>query len=168
MYQIRKICVLDYISECSTFIILKKFIEFEGEFTLDYLHIQGKGIFDQYIDMEAGGKTCAYSAEMREKMEQTKEQRMATEGIGKLMFSMAIPSVIAQIINILYSIVDRIYIGHIEGVGMEALTGVGVTFPIITLISAFSAFVGAGERPWRRSGWEKGTESARKRFLATA
>ena len=63
-----------------------------------------------------------------------KEKRMATEGIGKLMVSMAIPAVIAQIINILYSIVDRIYIGHIEGVGMEALTGVGVTFPIITLI----------------------------------
>lgn len=50
-----------------------------------------------------------------------KEKRMGTEGIGKLMVSMAIPAVIAQIINILYSIVDRIYIGHIEGVGMEAL-----------------------------------------------
>ena len=76
-----------------------------------------------------------------------KEQRMATEGIGRLMLSMAIPSVVAQVINILYNIVDRIYIGHIEGVGMEALTGVGVTFPIITLISAFSAFVGAGGAP---------------------
>lgn len=80
-------------------------------------------------------------------MQQDKELRMMTEGIGKLMFSMAVPSVIAQVINILYSIVDRIYIGHIEGVGMEALTGVGVTFPIITLISAFSAFVGAGGAP---------------------
>ena len=82
-----------------------------------------------------------YKKGMERKMfMQNKEERMATEGIGKLMLSMAIPSVIAQIINILYSVVDRIYIGHIEGVGMEALTGVGVTFPIITLISAFSAF----------------------------
>jgi len=77
---------------------------------------------------------------------QDKEQKMATEKIGKLMLSMAVPSIVAQIINILYSIVDRIYIGHIEGVGMEALTGVGVTFPIVTLVSAFSAFVGAGRK----------------------
>lgn len=63
------------------------------------------------------------------------------------MLSMAVPSIIAQIINILYSIVDRIYIGHIEGVGAAALTGVGLTFPIITLISAFSAFAGTGGAP---------------------
>ena len=91
-----------------------------------------------------------------------KEQRMATEGIGRLMLSMAIPSVVAQVINILYNIVDRIYIGHIEGLGMEALTGVGVTFPIITLISAFSAFVGAGGAPlasiWRGKGDRKRAE----------
>ena len=88
---------------------------------------------------------------------------MATESIGKLMLGMAIPSVIAQIINILYSTVDRIYIGHIEGVGMEALTGVGVTFPIITLISAFSAFVGVGGAPlasiWLGKGDRKRAET---------
>ena len=94
---------------------------------------------------------------------ENRERRMATESIGKLMLSMAIPSVIAQIINILYSIVDRIYIGHIEGVGMEALTGVGVTFPIITLISAFSAFVGVGGAPlasiWLGKGDRKRAET---------
>lgn len=94
---------------------------------------------------------------------ENRERRMATEGIGKLMLGMAIPSVIAQIINILYSIVDRIYIGHIEGVGMEALTGVGVTFPIITLISAFSAFVGVGGAPlasiWLGKGDRKRAET---------
>ena len=88
-------------------------------------------------------------------MHQDREIRMGTEPIGKLMISMAVPSIVAQIINILYNIVDRVYIGHIEGVGMEALTGVGVTFPIITLISAFSAFAGAGGAPlaaiWLRS-----------------
>ena len=68
-------------------------------------------------------------------MNQKGEQKMGTESIPKLMVSMAVPSIIAQIINILYNIVDRIYIGHIPGVGAAALTGVGITFPIITLIS---------------------------------
>ena len=98
-------------------------------------------------------------------MQQDKELRMATEGIGKLMLSMAVPSVIAQVINILYSIVDRIYIGHIEGVGMEALTGVGVTFPIITLISAFSAFVGAGGAPLTSIWLGKGDRKRAEKIL---
>lgn len=96
---------------------------------------------------------------------QDKEQRMATEGIGKLMISMAVPSVIAQIINILYSVVDRIYIGHIKGVGMEALTGVGVTFPIITLISAFSAFVGSGGAPLAAIWLGKGDRKRAEKIL---
>lgn len=98
-------------------------------------------------------------------MQQDKELRMATEGIGKLMLSMAVPSVIAQVINILYSIVDRIYIGHIEGVGMEALTGIGVTFPIITLISAFSAFVGAGGAPLASIWLGKGDRKRAEKIL---
>lgn len=77
----------------------------------------------------------------------TKEELLGTERISKLMLQMAIPSIIAQLINILYSIVDRIYIGHIPNIGTNALTGIGLTFPIITLISAFSAFVGAGGAP---------------------
>lgn len=96
---------------------------------------------------------------------QDKEQRMATEGIGKLMIGMAVPSIIAQVINILYSIVDRIYIGHIRGVGMEALTGVGVTFPIITLISAFSAFVGAGGAPLAAIWLGKGDRKRAEKIL---
>ncbi len=96
---------------------------------------------------------------------QNKETRMATEKIGKLMISMAIPSVIAQIINILYNIVDRIYIGHIEGVGMEALTGVGVTFPIVILISAFSAFAGAGGAPLAAIWLGKGDRERAEKIL---
>lgn len=96
---------------------------------------------------------------------QDKEQRMATEKIGKLMIGMAVPSIIAQIINILYSIVDRIYIGHIKGVGMEALTGVGVTFPIITLISAFSAFAGAGGAPLAAIWLGKGDRKRAEKIL---
>ena len=80
-------------------------------------------------------------------MEQSNEQRLGTLPIPKLMISLAIPSVIAQIINVLYNIVDRIYIGHMADVGDIALTGVGVTFPIIMLISAFSYFVGSGGAP---------------------
>ena len=57
---------------------------------------------------------------------------------------MALPAVAAQLINVLYNIVDRIYIGHIPGYGDLALTGVGVTFPIITIITAFSAFARNG------------------------
>lgn len=90
---------------------------------------------------------------------------MGTEPIGKLMISMAVPSIVAQIINILYNIVDRVYIGHIEGVGMEALTGVGVTFPIITLISAFSAFAGAGGAPLAAIWLGKGDRKRAEKIL---
>ncbi len=98
-------------------------------------------------------------------MQTDREERMGTERIGKLMLAMAIPSVIAQVINILYSIVDRIYIGHIQGVGMEALTGVGVTFPVITLISAFSAFAGAGGAPLAAIWLGKGDRKRAERIL---
>ena len=75
------------------------------------------------------------------------EQALASAPIGPLMLRLAAPAVAAQLINVLYNIVDRIYIGHIAVVGKTALTGVGVTFPILTLISAFSAFAGMGGAP---------------------
>lgn len=78
---------------------------------------------------------------------QSSEARLGTESLGRLMLQMGIPTLIAQLINLLYNMVDRIYIGHIEGVGATALTGVGVSLPIILIISAFSAFVGAGGAP---------------------
>ena len=76
--------------------------------------------------------------EVRKGMQQNegRDERLGSAPIGRLMLSMAVPAVAAQLINILYNIVDRIYIGHIEGYGAAALTGVGVTFPIIMLISA--------------------------------
>lgn len=78
---------------------------------------------------------------------ETNKERLGTEPLGRLMVSLAVPAVAAQLINVLYNIVDRIYIGHIRGYGDIALTGVGVTFPIIMLISAFSAFAGMGGAP---------------------
>ncbi|MCM1146042.1 MAG: MATE family efflux transporter [Clostridium sp.] len=77
----------------------------------------------------------------------SREERMASASIGSLVVSMAVPSILAQLINILYSIIDRIYIGHMEGVGAAALTGVGVTFCITVFISAFSAFISNGAAP---------------------
>ena len=75
------------------------------------------------------------------------KERLGTEPLGRLMVSLAVPAVAAQLINVLYNIVDRIYSGHMRGYGDIALTGVGVTFPIIMLISAFSAFAGMGGAP---------------------
>ena len=66
---------------------------------------------------------------------------LGTEPIGKLLFKLAVPTVIAQLVNMLYNIVDRIYIGHMPGDGSMALTGVGVCMPLIIIITAFSAFV---------------------------
>ena len=79
--------------------------------------------------------------------ENQESQRLGKEPLRKLFFTMAIPSVLAQLINVLYNIVDRIYIGHIKEIGSLALTGVGVTFPIIMVVSAFSAFAGQGGAP---------------------
>ena len=72
---------------------------------------------------------------------------LGIEPVGKLFFKLAIPSVLAQLINLLYNLVDRIFIGHIEEVGDIALTGVGVCFPIIITISAFSSLCGMGGAP---------------------
>lgn len=72
---------------------------------------------------------------------------LGTDPIGKLLLKLSIPTVIAQLINMLYNIVDRIYIGHIPGEGSLALTGVGVCMPIIMIVSAFAALVGSGGAP---------------------
>ncbi len=72
---------------------------------------------------------------------------LAKEPVGKLLLKLALPTVAAQIINMLYNIVDRIYIGHIPDVGALALTGVGVCMPLIMIVSAFAAFVGYGGAP---------------------
>lgn len=72
---------------------------------------------------------------------------MATAPLGRLMLEMALPTVFAQIVNLLYNMVDRIYVGRIPEVGHLALAGLGVTFPVIMLISAFAALIGAGGAP---------------------
>lgn len=88
---------------------------------------------------------------------------LGTEPIGKLLLRLALPTLAAQIINMLYNIVDRIYIGHIPHVGAAALTGVGVCMPLIMIVSAFAALVGYGGSP-RASIYlgKKDVESAEK------
>ena len=76
-----------------------------------------------------------------------KNERLLNQSVGKLLFSLSLPAIAAQLVNLLYNIVDRMYIGRIEGIGTQALTGVGVAFPIIMLISAFAALIGMGGAP---------------------
>ncbi len=80
-------------------------------------------------------------------MDNEKNTELGTMPVGRLMFKLALPAIVAQVINALYNIVDRMYIGHIEGVGPMALTGVGITFPIIMLITAFAAMIRMGGAP---------------------
>lgn len=80
-------------------------------------------------------------------MNQTKTDFLGTGNVTKLIFKLAIPTIIAQIVNLLYNIVDRIYIGHIPDVGANALTGVGVCMSIIIMVAAFSALIGYGGAP---------------------
>ena len=72
---------------------------------------------------------------------------LGTQPVGKLLIKLAVPTVVAQLVNMLYNIVDRIYIGHMPGDGSLALTGVGVCLPVILIVSAFAAFVASGGAP---------------------
>ena len=80
-------------------------------------------------------------------MKTTYEDRLGTDPMLPLIFRMAIPAMAAQLVNLLYSIVDRIYIGHIPMIGTDALAGIGVTNSIIILISSFAGFVSGGGAP---------------------
>lgn len=90
---------------------------------------------------------------------------LAKEPIGRLLLKLALPTVAAQIINMLYNIVDRIYIGHIKGVGALALTGVGVCMPIIMIVTAFAALVGNGGAPRASIFMGKGENDSAEKTL---
>ncbi len=98
---------------------------------------------------------------------ESKQAELGYKPITGLMVRMAVPGIIAQLINILYSIIDRIYIGHIPGVGANALTGVGLTFPIITLVSAFAMIVGAGGAPLAAIALGKKDRDEAEKILGT-
>ena len=92
---------------------------------------------------------------------------LGKEPLGKLLLRLAVPTVAAQLINMLYNIVDRIYIGHIPEVGALALTGVGVCMPLILIVSAFAALVGNGGAPRASIALGKGEKDEAEKILGT-
>ena len=90
---------------------------------------------------------------------------LGTEPIGKLLLKLAVPTVVAQLVNMLYNIVDRIYIGHMPGDGSLALTGVGVCLPLIMIISAFAALVASGGAPRASIAMGKGDHGLAEKLL---
>ena len=98
----------------------------------------------------------------------TNEQSLSEEPIGKLLPRLALPTVFAQLINLLYNIVDRVYVGHIPEIGSMALAGLGVCFPVIILISAFAYLVGQGGAPRAAMALGAGDREQAGRILGTA
>jgi putative MATE family efflux protein len=90
---------------------------------------------------------------------------LGTEPVGRLMLKLSVPAIAAQLINMLYNIVDRIYIGHMPGDGALALTGVGVCLPIIIIVSAFAALVSMGGAPRASIFMGKGDRTAAERTM---
>ena len=90
---------------------------------------------------------------------------LGTEPVGRLLLKLALPTVAAQLINMLYNIVDRIYIGHIPEIGTMALTGVGVCMPLILIVSAFAALVCSGGAPRASIAMGRGDYDSGERIL---
>ena len=99
---------------------------------------------------------------------ETNSTFLGTEKIGKLLFKLSIPAITAQLVNMLYNLVDRIYIGHIPGEGTLALTGVGVCMPVILLISAFAALVSMGSAPRASIYMGKGDNKTAEKILGNS
>lgn len=98
----------------------------------------------------------------------TSENVLGTGKISRLMFSMGIPVMAAQLVNLLYNVIDRVYIGHIPGAGADALTGVGLAAPVITLVSAFASFAGAGGAPLAAMALGKGDRKKAEKIVGNA
>lgn len=94
-----------------------------------------------------------------------KEANLGEDRIGGLLFKLALPAILAQVINLLYNLVDRMYIGHIAKVGSVALTGLGVTMPFIMCVSAFAALVSMGGAPRASIMMGRGNREEAERIL---
>ena len=99
-------------------------------------------------------------------MEQNKTF-LGTAPVGKLLLKLAIPTVVAQLVNMLYNIVDRIYIGHIPEEGSLALTGVGVCMPLILIVSAFAALISSGGAPKASIFMGQGEHATAERLMGS-
>lgn len=103
-----------------------------------------------------------------EENESRQDEKLGNAPLGRLIFSLAIPAVVAQLINVVYNMVDRIYIGHIPGVGAQALTGLGLSLPVILLIQAFSALAGMGGAPQASIQLGRGDRGAAEKILGNS
>ena len=93
--------------------------------------------------------------------------QLGTAPIGGLLWKLAVPTVVAQLVNLLYNIVDRIYIGHMPQVGRVALTGVGLCFPVVCLISAFTMLVAQGGAPRAAIAMGRGDDREAERIMGS-
>lgn len=96
------------------------------------------------------------------------KQDMGSGSIKKLMLQLMVPAIVAQVVNLLYNIVDRIYIGHIEGIGAAALTGVGLFTPILMLINAFAMLIGAGGAPRTAIAMGQGDKQQAEKIISNS
>ena len=101
-------------------------------------------------------------------MRQKRTNDLGNDPVPSLLFRLAVPAVTAQLVNALYNIVDRMYIGHMPGTGKLALTGLTVCFPVLMFISALSALVGMGAAPGRPSASARARWTWPMRSWATA
>ena len=99
-------------------------------------------------------------------MPEREESRLGTAPLGKLVLSLALPSVLAQLVNLLYNIVDRVYVGHIADTGALALTGLGLCTPLILIVAAFAYFAGSGGAPRAAMELGRGDREKAGRYLA--
>ena len=96
------------------------------------------------------------------------ENKLGTGNIKKLFISMAFPAIVGQLVSLLYNLVDRIYIGHIPEIGGDALAGVGVTAPVIIIISAFAYLIGAGGAPLASIKMGQGKKEEAEKIMGNA
>jgi len=97
-----------------------------------------------------------------------KNDFLGTEPVGKLLWKLSLPAIAAQIVNLLYNLVDRVYIGHMPGNGDLALTGVGVCMSVIMIVSAFSAFVSSGGAPRASMAMGRGDREGAEKILGNS
>ena len=99
---------------------------------------------------------------------ETEKQNLGSGSISGLMIKLAVPTIIAQLVNLLYNLVDRIYIGHIREVGDIALTGLGLCFPVLMMVTAFAMLIGSGGAPRAAIYMGKGDNETAERILGNS
>ena len=99
------------------------------------------------------------------KLKMSREVDLGKEPVRHLLLILAVPAITSQLVNALYNMVDRMYIGHIADVGATALTGVGVCFPIIMIVSAFASLIGMGGAPQASISMGKGDNQRAEQIM---